>query len=290
MPGLGVEFERGAPADAGERTRTETAGLVRQGGFSSCIQRCGGELRFPEGPEHVLLIVRRAVTGLELAVDGRRQCHDLPPRSFVAVPREMDLWVRGRPGDIEALHQLRFDDQLVRHTAGGGARFPLIVGGHDAGLANLAEIAAELAVEGEPPAIAWESCAVLMVHRLLRIGGRSGCMAPRRGGLAGWQVRRTTDYIHARLAEPVGLQELADIAGLSAFHFARAFKQSVGDPPHRYQTRRRIEKACELLAGTDMSVVEIAAAVGYEAPQTLTRLFRREMGATPSAWRREMRR
>lgn len=293
MASLDVEYRRGehdGSARRMDRTRADMSGMVRQGGFTSCVQRGGGELRSADLGEHVLLVIRRAVTGLELAIDGRRQCLDLPPRSLIAVPRGTDLWVRGRLGDMESIHQLRFDDQLVRHAAGGAARFPLIVGGHDAGLASLAEIAAELAAEGEPPAIAWESCAVLILHRLLRIGGRSGCLTPRRGGLAGWQVRRTTDYIHSRLAEPIGLQELADIAGLSAFHFARAFKQSVGDPPHRYQTRRRIEKACELLADTDMSVVEIATAVGYEAPQTLTRLFRREMGATPSAWRREMRR
>jgi AraC family transcriptional regulator len=112
--------------------------------------------------------------------------------------------------------------------------------------------------------------------------------APRlsRGGLATWQVRRCTEYLAAHVTENVGLQELAALVGLSPFHFARAFKQSTGVPPHRYQLNLRIERAKTLLELTEASVTDIAFSVGYESTQALSRMFRREVGVSPSDYRR----
>lgn len=295
-----VRTTLGAPAfDAARWSHSapEVANFVRQAGFTSFVQRMSAdapavqEVRVTDPPEHVLIMFRRPVGALDITVGAARKSYDLPPRSFIAIPRGTDTVWRGPTRDIDGVQHLHFEDSLFRTVAGIGPAFPTLVGATDQRLANLVDIAAGLSSEAEPPArLSWESCAVLILHQLLRLGTQSAGAVIRRGGLAGWQVRRTTEFIHAHLAENIGLHQLAEIAGLSPFHFARAFKQSVGDPPHRYQTRRRIEKACELLAGSDMPVVEIATAVGYEAPQTLTRLFRREMGMTPSEYRRDMRR
>lgn len=107
-----------------------------------------------------------------------------------------------------------------------------------------------------------------------------------RGGLAPWQTRRCTDFLHEHVTENVGLEQLAALVGLSPFHFARAFKQSTGVPPHRYHLKARIEKAKALLVTTDAPVTEIALDVGYESSQALARLFRREVGVSPSDYRR----
>jgi AraC family transcriptional regulator len=107
-----------------------------------------------------------------------------------------------------------------------------------------------------------------------------------RGGLAPWQVRRCTDYLNDHACENVGLEELAALVGLSPFHFARAFKHSTGVPPHRYQLNLRIERAKTLLELTEKPVTEIAFDVGYESSQALARLFRREVGLSPSDYRR----
>lgn len=114
----------------------------------------------------------------------------------------------------------------------------------------------------------------------------TGAAGPTQGGLATWQVRRTTEYLRDRLAEPVSLAELAAVANLSPFHFARAFKVSTGLPPHRYHRMLRLERAKELLQATDLPVTEIAHALGYESSQTLARVFRQTMGLTPTQWRR----
>lgn len=110
-----------------------------------------------------------------------------------------------------------------------------------------------------------------------------------RGGLAPWQVRRCTEYVRDHARENIGLEQLAALVGLSPFHFARAFKQSTGVPPHRYQLQVRIEKAKALLSMTDVPVTDIAFDVGYESSQALARLFRREVGISPTDYRRQRR-
>lgn len=92
------------------------------------------------------------------------------------------------------------------------------------------------------------------------------------------------------LAENISLSDIAHEVGLSPFHFSRAFKQSLGAPPHRYRTRLRLDKACELLETTNAPVTEIALSVGYESSQALARIFARDLGVTPTQWRRERRR
>ena len=77
------------------------------------------------------------------------------------------------------------------------------------------------------------------------------------GGLAAWQQRIVTTYIEEHLAEPILLATLAELARLSTYHFCRAFKQSLGLPPHRYHTSRRIDHAKTLLAKPAPSVTEI---------------------------------
>jgi AraC family transcriptional regulator len=111
-----------------------------------------------------------------------------------------------------------------------------------------------------------------------------------RGGLAAWQVRKATALLEARMEEPIGLDRLAAETGLSPFHFARAFKRTTGLPPHRYQIMLRIERAKDLLANSHRSIADVAAAVGYTDQSQLARLFRKEVGMTPLAYRRERRR
>jgi AraC family transcriptional regulator len=95
--------------------------------------------------------------------------------------------------------------------------------------------------------------------------------------------------MHARLSEDISLDELATEAQLSPYHFARMFKQSVGVPPRVYLTVLRIEKACELLEKTDLSVTEIALEVGYSSNQVLARVFLQHQHMSPTDYRRTVR-
>ena len=74
---------------------------------------------------------------------------------------------------------------------------------------------------------------------------------------------------------------------LSPFHFARAFRATVGLPPHRYQMLRRLERAKVLLRETDRPVTDVTLEVGFSDPSYLARLLKRETGLTPMAYRRD---
>jgi AraC-like DNA-binding protein len=112
---------------------------------------------------------------------------------------------------------------------------------------------------------------------------------PPRGGLASGALRRVKQHIDQHLSEAIKLNELAQIAELSACHFARAFKESVGIAPHRFMTVRRIAAACRLLAEGDDALIQIALEVGFCDQSHFTRCFARFVGVTPSAYRRRYR-
>jgi AraC family transcriptional regulator len=107
-----------------------------------------------------------------------------------------------------------------------------------------------------------------------------------RQGLAPWQVRRVLVHIEANLASPIRNNDLAALARLSTFHFNVAFRSSVGDSPHGYIIRRRVERAQGLMLSTQKSLSEIAADCGLADQAHMTRLFRKIVGETPAAWRR----
>lgn len=107
-----------------------------------------------------------------------------------------------------------------------------------------------------------------------------------RQGLAPWQIRRVLAHIEANLSTPIRNKELAAIARLSTFHFAVAFRNSVGEPPHTHIIRRRVERAQGLMLSTDRSLSDIAVECGLADQAHFTRLFRKIVGESPAAWRR----
>ncbi|MFK8251937.1 AraC family transcriptional regulator [Ancylobacter terrae] len=141
--------------------------------------------------------------------------------------------------------------------------------------------------EGTPSRLLARAAGCEILAELCRLGGRS--FTPAKGGLAPWAERRCLELMQARLSEDISLDELAAEARLSPFHFARMFKQSVGVPPRVYLTQLRMERACELLAQTDLSVTEIAQDVGYSSNQVLARVFVKHRQLSPSDYRRAVR-
>jgi transcriptional regulator GlxA family with amidase domain len=84
----------------------------------------------------------------------------------------------------------------------------------------------------------------------------------------------------------IGVGNLAQTAGLSKWHFARAFKQSVGATPRDYLTRQRLDKALQLLAETNLGLAEIAAESGFADQSHFTKVFSQAHRTPPGAWRR----
>ena len=103
-------------------------------------------------------------------------------------------------------------------------------------------------------------------------------------------VRRVTTYIEAHLDGALPLAELAACAGLSPFHFARGFRATVGETPHRFVVQRRVAAARELLLASEgISLGEAAFRTGFSSQSHLTRCFREVCGVTPGEFLRKER-
>lgn len=105
------------------------------------------------------------------------------------------------------------------------------------------------------------------------------------GGLSGYRLRRVQEFINANLEEDLSLAQLAEVADLSQFHFARAFRKSTGQTPQHYLMEQRIERAKQLLSQDDLPIVEISLRTGFKNQSHFTTLFRKFTKFTPKLWR-----
>ncbi|WP_108512367.1 helix-turn-helix transcriptional regulator [Bradyrhizobium algeriense] len=112
---------------------------------------------------------------------------------------------------------------------------------------------------------------------------------PTMGGLSPKVLVRAIERLRSNSEADVSLAALASEAGLSRFHFCRAFKESTGLSPHAWLRQHRLEQAMNMLRDTDESVVSVAAALGYASQTAFAAAFRKLTGETPSYWRRRMR-
>ncbi len=127
--------------------------------------------------------------------------------------------------------------------------------------------------------------------RLAEVLGQAPCQpaASWRGGVTGTALGRINDLVQARLEEPVpsspSLIELAEAAGLSKHHFIKAFRQTVGETPHAWVMRRRIERARTLLTQPDQTVGAVAFQAGFGSTAHFVASFRQQLGITPGVFR-----
>jgi AraC-like DNA-binding protein len=98
-------------------------------------------------------------------------------------------------------------------------------------------------------------------------------------------LQRARELIDAQYTQPLDLDELARIANFSRYHFLRAFRRAFQATPHEYLTRKRIERAKELLAQSEFTVTEICFEVGFESLGSFSTLFHKVVGWSPSIYR-----
>jgi len=134
--------------------------------------------------------------------------------------------------------------------------------------------------------VAAESLAnVLAVHLIRHV------LAPRRpergrdGVLPQGRLRAVFEYVEERLDAGLTLEQMAAVARLSVYHFARQFKAATGLPPHQFVIMRRVERAKLLLQGSDLSLAEVALRAGFSDQSQFSRHFKRLVGVTPGRFR-----
>ena len=100
-------------------------------------------------------------------------------------------------------------------------------------------------------------------------------------------IEVTMQYIYEHLSETLSVEELADMAGLSKYHYIRSFKKRSGYTPIEYQTESRLSYSKGLLVSTGKSIEEISDEVGYLNPTSFIRMFRKMTGMTPFQYRKD---
>lgn len=150
------------------------------------------------------------------------------------------------------------------------------------GLALLAESAAK-----NPAGTLYAESLVqtFVLHLLRNYSTANVILENLNGGLSGYKLRRVQEFINAHLEEDLSLTEIAAVADLSQFHFARAFRISTGLTPQQYLMQQRIERAKELLAKNDLPIVEVSLRTGFKNQSHFTTLFRKFTKFTPKTWR-----
>jgi AraC family transcriptional regulator len=271
-------------------------GMVSSPGMTAeLVQETGSariDYRFV-APIHLLVLFERGVRrGGETNVDG------LPPstlrqltRKFVFVPAGYEYCDWHEPSAPARITFFYLDPaELPAAPNRGGVPLSPRLFFEDTHLLATAQKLAELIDGPESDNRRYiEALGRVLAHELTRLnpGGtpRKGAV---RGGLAAWQQRIVTSHIEDHLAEPIPLATLAELVGLSTYHFCRAFKQSFGIPPHRYHTSRRIDRAKALLAKPAPSVTSIGLTVGFNETSSFTAAFRKATGLTPTAYHRSL--
>jgi AraC-like DNA-binding protein len=179
------------------------------------------------------------------------------------------------------------DDRIFRSKDGDGdfvAQLTLICG---------AQTLPALITPPESSAAIWRNAESAWLHcrprrHLINIP-HTAAPAQWRGGLPPRVLGRVREYIDSHLSEDLELEQLALTAGLSLHHFARAFKTSVGVPPHQFVLQRRLSLARDLLTSTDRPIADIAIAAGFSDQSHLARHFRQSFAVSPIAFRRSHR-
>ncbi len=153
--------------------------------------------------------------------------------------------------------------------------------------ATMWAVDAELTAGGAGGPLAAESLAnVLAVHLIRHVLTPRQPERRRDGTLPRAKLRAVGEYIEEHLDASPSLEQLAAVAGLSPYYFARQFKRATGLPPHQYVIARRVERAKQLLqTGSDFSLAEVAAHAGFSDQSQFSHHFKRIVGVTPGQFR-----
>jgi AraC family transcriptional regulator len=134
------------------------------------------------------------------------------------------------------------------------------------------------------PAYLESLAGVIAIHVAANYDRRESAQ-PACTGLAPHKLQRVLGFIEERLSEAIRVRELASAVHISPYHFARMFKRATGQPPHVYITSLRMDHAKNLLGNSELSLVEVAAHVGYQTQAHFTGVFHKHVGLTPRRFR-----
>ncbi|MEV5707517.1 helix-turn-helix transcriptional regulator [Actinoallomurus sp. NPDC052274] len=172
-------------------------------------------------------------------------------------------------------------DRAAAELGGPGPDFEALSALLSAGDAVVEHVIRALPAAGGANDLYAESAAAFLATHLLTQGRDHRVSGPEHTA-----VRNGIAVMHERLAHPLTLADIAAEVHLSVYHFIRVFREATGETPHRFLTRLRIEQARRLLAGTDLTIGQIAERCGFSSPGSLSSAFLAHVGVRPSAYRK----
>jgi AraC family transcriptional regulator len=247
----------------------------------------------PPLTHHRLVLLIRPPEELDLRYEGVKRHVPPPAGSIMLVPAGSPVRVRSS-GHKDELH-IFLEAKLVARVAAEAfgldpARLTVPpLNGVDLPQLRTAmwAVDVELNAGGAGGRLAAESLANVLAVNLIR-----NVLAPRRpergrdGALPRGRLHSVVEYIEEHLDASPTLEQIAAVAHLSPYHFARQFKRATGLPPHEYVITRRVERAKQFLQdGGELSLAEVAAQAGFSDQSQFSRHFKRLVGATPGQFR-----
>lgn len=174
-------------------------------------------------------------------------------------------------------------DRLTTQPRGAPVELRRTYGVAKTQLAHLLSALVAEADTGNPGGLPFVEALTTAVSQQVAVhaGVRTARVDRLRGGLSASAKRAALELMAERLDVRLTVDDLAREVGLSPSHFARAFRETVGQPPHRYLLRRRLEHARRLLDYPDAALADVAQRTGFADQAHFTRLFKREFGVTP---------
>lgn len=252
------------------------------------------ELDLPPLDHYVIMVARSGGPTTEGIVDGRAYRHAVECADINIYPAFMrhSCWGDATPEALATSIPANLCGDAIRSLSDGRASELIvepIIAARDPVLKHLHEILlAELQVPSHPAQRMFVGAMqnAIAIH-LVRLFGHLAPVSPhavRKLPVRTMAVIR--DYLETHLTDPVKLEDLAAIAGLSRFHFARAFKETASMTPMQYVERIRISRAKELLEKGAMSIADIAHLIGFSDQSHFTRRFKLQVGCTPGNYAR----
>ena len=247
----------------------------------------------PAITHHRLLLFTRPPEELELRYEGVKR-HVPPPAGAISVvpagsPHRVrtsgckdELHIYLEPGLVARVAAEAFGLDPVRLTVPplDSLDLPHL-------RAAMGAVGAELTAGGAGGPLAAESLAnLLAVHLIRHVSAPRRPARGRDGALPRGRLRAVVEYVEEHLDASLSLEQLAAVAHLSVYHFARQFRRATWLPPHQYVIRRRVERAKRLLQGAgDLSLAEVAAHAGFSDQSQFSHHFKRLVGVTPGQFR-----
>lgn len=273
----------------GDLNRRQWNGIVADVWDVECAPHAGGYY-VGQDPRLFILLDKRGPGQSRMRVKpgGTETVEDWMHRPIAYIPADFELWADLADHRFVRHLDLHFDAEAISRRLAEDLdpqrlATPQLFFSDDRLYALAQLIAAECTNPQPLHDLYGDGLALALIIDVMKL---AKAPSRKRSRLAGWQLRRATEFIEENCLRNIRLEELAALIGLSQSHFSHAFKASTGVAPHQWQVNARLQHAKGLILKGELSLTEIASETGFADQAHFTRVFRKNFGTTPAHWQK----